>query len=100
MRSKKEEKGEEEKIIVIASNHHIKDHVWSVMLAMQDRNTIKLHATPSNLALAEHVVSLFIPFGIDEECIDKKKTQSVNQSNGNRIDVFELTLTKIPAIKK
>jgi type III secretory pathway component EscR len=98
--SKKKETAEEEKIIVIASNHHIKDHVWTVFLALQERNAIKLHATPSNLALAEHVASLFLNMGIDKDCLDKKKTKSVNQNTGASIEVYEITLSKIPALKK
>jgi hypothetical protein len=77
----------------------IQNYVFSILLRAQNNNRVILHARPFHVANAEHLAQLFTSLGM-ERIGSNKPTKTKNEKTGEEIDVIEIVLDKIPAIKK
>ena len=89
--------GNEYKAIVIA-DQEAKTYSWVVLLDGQGKDVMFLHYMNKYAGTAENIIRLWKAFGLEEK--ERGPAKSVNEKNGTIINVTQVRLEKIGALKE
>ena len=89
--------GKEYKAIVIAGQE-AKTYAWVILLDGQRKDIMFLHIMDKYMGTAESLIRLWKAFGLEEK--DRGPAKSVNEKNGTIINVTQVRLEKIGALKE
>lgn len=89
--------GKEYKAIVIADKE-AKHYSWVLLLDGQRKDIMFFHFMDKYNGTAESLIRLWRAFGLEEK--DRGPTKTVNEKNGTIINVTQVRLEKIGALKE